>query len=266
MTSNRQNENTTLAPRDVDRLLRRFDASFRPYGRALARRYGTDRAARLAEATRQRYATLLPESPRFRGVLNIFNTVISANALIVSLRWAMREEGLSVDETMSLLFDVADAQHRSMPRVVRWLARKVFFSRLFLWIAQRSAENVRSHPEGWTIDYRKGDGQACDWCFECSDCGAVKYLRKHGAPELAPYCNYIDFIQSRAFGLGMVNPETLGQGCGACREYFKQGRPTDVPGNLASLVDDGAPSTPVTDEVRSTGQVGAVVAETKMLG
>ena len=94
---------------------------------------------------------------------------------------------------------------------------------------------MSNHPEGWKIDYRTGDGETCDWFFECSECGVVNYMRKHGAEGLAPYCNYVDFIQSRAFGLGMRNPDNIGQGGSACREYFKRGRETSLPENLASI-------------------------------
>jgi len=81
-------------------------------------------------------------------------------------------------------------------------------------------------PEGRRIDYQSGDGETCEWLSGCSECGAE---------ELAAYCTYIDFIQSRAFGLGMQNPQNIGQGSSVCREYFKQGRETCLPENLTSI-------------------------------
>lgn len=231
---------TMMDPETVDRLVGSFDRAFASYRSQLAQRYCDDTVLRISARTRREYAALLPRTPQFGGRINVFNSVMGLNALIVALYRAMRAEGRTVEETVRVLFEVADRAHRSIPRVLRWLLGRFFFSRLFLWIARHSAALVRNHPGGWQIDYRRGDGETCDWCFECTDCGVVKYLHEHGAAELAPYCNYVDFIQSRAFGLGLENPETLGQGCGVCREYFKRGRETRVPANLSHMI---APAT-----------------------
>ena len=73
---------------------------------------------------------------------------------------------------------------------------------------QASGSPPSGKPEGWIIDYRRGGRITCEWFFECSEC-VVKYFRKHGAGEPTAYCNYIDFIQSRALGLGMQNREQM---------------------------------------------------------
>jgi hypothetical protein len=221
----------------VGKLVRRFDKSFKPYLKKLTERYGTDPAVRIGEQTRIEYSRLLPLTPQFEGRFNIFNWVIGLAPMIVALHKSMKADGKTAEETARILFEAADDSHRSIPGGMRWIARKFFFSGLFLRFSRRSALKVRSHPEGWTIDYRRGDGGTCDWYFECSQCGVVNYFRKHGVEDLAPYCNYIDFIQSRVLGLGMQNPENIGQGSGVCREYFKQGRETCLPENLKSIAE-----------------------------
>jgi len=219
----------------VRRRLRRFERAFRPYRRELMDRYGEDAAARIEDRTRREYHTILPQTPRFTGRFNLFNSVIAAVALMVALFRAMSAEGKTAEETARVLFAATENSYRSLPVWIRWIVRRLFFRRLFLRHARRSADHARIHPEGWNIDYRNGDGVTCDWFFECTRCGAVDFMRKHGAASLTPYCNYVDYIQSRTFGLGMRNPENIGQGAGVCREFFKPRGPTPLPENLRSI-------------------------------
>lgn len=236
---NEQAGNTeTLSKARVERLLRGFGKRFKPYRRELTLRFGAAAAERIETLAIREYGDILPLTPRFAGRFNLFNWVIGLNATIVALRRAMRAEGHSAEATARVLFSVADAEHRSIPGLLRWLARKLFFSRLFLWFAQRSADGVRHHPEGWKIDYRRASG-GDDWYFECTDCGVVKYMHKHDVGELAPYCNYVDYIQSRALGLGLRQSGCIGSGDSCCREDFSQGRETLTPANLVSIVDPG---------------------------
>jgi hypothetical protein len=225
----------TIGPARVQTLLRRFEKTFKPYRVELTKDYGLETALSIGRHTRKEYADLLPQTPQFPGHFNLFNWVITLNVLVVALFKAMKAGGKTPEETARVLYAVSEDSHKSIPAVFTWAARKVFFSRLFLRFAQRSADRVRGHPEGWEIDYRKDDGTTCDWFFECRKCGVIKYLHRHGAAELARYCNYVDFIQSRVFGLGMQNPENIGQGDRVCRECFKQGRETLVPENLKSI-------------------------------
>jgi hypothetical protein len=233
--SERNGSGATLSAHEVRKLLRRFDKTFEPYRTMLVECYGADSALRIAQQARKEYADLLPRTPQFAGRINLFNWTMGMNAMIVALHRSMMTDGRRGEDTARILFAISEEAHRSIPGVFRWVAGRIFFSRAFLWLARRSATRVRDHPEGWMIDYQTGDGEACDWYFECSECGAVKYMRRHGAEELAAYCNYIDFIQSRAFGLGMQNPQNIGQGDSVCREYFKQGREASLPENLTSI-------------------------------
>jgi len=196
--------------------------------------YGDDLARKITEQTRIEYELLLPETPRFDGRINIFNWAIGVNVLIVALYRSIKANGNTAEEVIRILFQVSEASHESMPAVARWFARKLVFSRIFLWIVRRSADKVRNHPEGWKIDYNK-DGTTCDWFFECHECGVIKYYQKHGAEELAQYCNYVDYIQSHAIGMGMQNPVNIGQGDRECCEYMKEGRETLLPDNLVEL-------------------------------
>lgn len=220
--------------------IRRFPRTFAPYRRELVRRYGEAAATRLEEATGREYAALLPRTPRFPGRLNLFNWVMGFNALIVAMFKAMAADGRTAEESARVLYAVAEDQHGKVPRVFRWVARQVFFSRPFLRLARQSARRVRGHPGGWDIDYEAEPGRPGAWAFTCSRCGVVDYLRANGAADLAPYCNYVDYLQSKTFALGMRNPSTIGCGSPVCRESFQRGRATPLPANLHPVAGESA--------------------------
>ncbi|MFC1926422.1 L-2-amino-thiazoline-4-carboxylic acid hydrolase [Chloroflexota bacterium] len=225
-----------LSPSVVQKKLKKFDKSFTPYKQKLIQHYDDHLAEKITEQTRIEYERLLPQTPRFTGSINVFNWAIGEAMLIVAFYKAMKANGNTIEEVIWILFQVSGNSYESMSTVVRWFARKFVFSRIFFWIVRRSADNVRNHPEGWKIDYKKGDGKTCDWYFECHECGVIKYLEKHGAGEIAPYCNYVDYLQSRVLGMGMLNPSNIGQGDKKCCEYMKEGRETLLPENLATIL------------------------------
>lgn len=226
--------------RGVQRKLKRFGKSFRPYEKKLACLCGEDSARLIADHARREYESLLPQTPIFPGTANIFNWVMGASAMMVAFHRAMKANGMTVEDTVRILFRVTEDSHRSIPAALRWVAGKFLFSRVFFQIVRRSAEKVHNHPDGWKIDYQRGDGRTCDWYFECHECGVIKYFRRHGVEELGRYCNYVDFIQSRAFGMGMLNPKNIGQGDEICCEYMKRGRDTVMPDNLKKLFESHA--------------------------
>ncbi|MFC1532752.1 L-2-amino-thiazoline-4-carboxylic acid hydrolase [Thermodesulfobacteriota bacterium] len=223
-----------LSPSVVQKKLKKFDKSFKPYKQKLIHHYGDDLAIQITEQTRIKYEGLLPDTPHFDGSVNIFNWAMRENVLIVAFYKSMKANGSAAEDVIRILFQVSEDSHKSIPTVIRWLARKFIFGRIFFWIVKRSADKVRNHPEGWKINYKKGDGKTNDWYFECHECGVIKYYKKHGAEELALYCNYIDYIQSHTLGMGMQNPRNIGQGDEKCCEYMKEGRKTLLPDNLAN--------------------------------
>lgn len=64
----------------------------------------------------------------------------------------------------------------------------------------------------------------------------IKFYQKHEVEELAQYCNFIDYIQSKAFVMGMQNPKNIGLGDETCVQYMKQNRETVLPDNLRPLL------------------------------
>lgn len=221
----------------IEKRIRRFPKHFGRYRRKLIQYYGSEAAKRVEDDALAFYKRLVPETPRYKGPLNLFNYVMSANVFLIAFYRAMKESGKDVRDTVRIEYEVFDDLHRAIPGPFRWGMRKVFFSRIFLSLARHSAAAASTHPMGWDIEYRDGDGVASDWYVECRKCAVNDFYRSHHVEELGRFCNLVDFIQSRILGLGMENPHNIGQGGSICCEYMKQGRATAVPANLSEILD-----------------------------
>ncbi|MEL6890922.1 MAG: hypothetical protein AAFP84_04960 [Actinomycetota bacterium] len=224
-----------LSARDVEKRARRFDKKFRKHRRLLTDRYGAAVARQITGDARREYPAVLRDTPKFAGRGNIFNWAIGENALIVAFHRAMTAAGKTADETIAIAYAVTERTYDAQPRVVRSLIRRIMFGRVFFATVRRSARLVGQHPEGWQVEYRQGDGVTSDWYFAVTECGVLKYYDKFEVPELAPYCNFVDYLQSRACGFGMQNPTNLGQGDATCVQLMKRDRETPVPANLEEL-------------------------------
>ncbi|OEU60792.1 MAG: hypothetical protein BBJ57_03435 [Desulfobacterales bacterium PC51MH44] len=230
-------KNVLIDSKTIEKKLKKIKKGFRRYNQKLVQYYGLETAQQIERQTLDEYKQLLPKTPRFQGKLNIFNFIIGENVLIVAFYKAMKKSGKKVQETIRILYEVVDEVHTAIPPALCWVAGKIFFSRFFLFFIKRSSARVSKHPAGWRISYKKGEDNSSDWYFECQECGVIKYYQAHDAEELAKYCNFVDYIQSCVFGMGMRNPQNIGQGDSICCEYMKKGRATIVPNNLSEIVD-----------------------------
>jgi hypothetical protein len=229
--------NSCIDNKTVQKKLNCFNKSFRKYRQKLVHYYGSDMTEQIENHTLDEYKQLLPKTPKFPGKFSIYNSLIFKNVLFVAFYKAMKKYGKEIQEAIKISYEIEEEMYRAVPAVLRWVLIKFVFSRLFLSYMNRCSASVGKHTEGWIIKYKKGDGNSSDWYFECHECGMVKYFHAHDVMELAPYCNFIDYIQSNVFGIGMRNPQNIGQGDSICYEYMKKGRFTEVPENLLEIVN-----------------------------
>ena len=229
-------ENKMISQKTIKKEMKNFDKSFKSFKTKLEENFGIDEAQKIIDQTRIEYEKLLPETPAFKGKVNVFNMVMKINVKNVAFYKAMKLNGKTVEETNRIFYDLAEEEFTGIPRPARFITRKVIFSRFWLWVTRRSAKNVYDHPDGWKVHYEKGDGKSSDWNFNREECGVIKYYKRHNVEELGHYCNYVDYLQSKIFGLGMENPKSLGRGDKVCIELFKQGRKTVEPNNLKGLI------------------------------
>jgi hypothetical protein len=86
----------------------------------------------------------------------------------------------------------------------------------------------RRYPEDWVFEVVEGDGHDFQVGTDYAECGVVKYLAREGAPELAPYLCWIDYVLFAAARLRLDRTETIAQGGTRCDFRFSRGKPVEV--------------------------------------
>lgn len=202
----------------------------------VAKRYGDVLAHEIAEKSRLEFEKVVLQMPEIPGRLNIFREIIEINAIAIAFHKALRSSGVTVDEAAEIFYETVSELHQAIPKPIRWIIGWFFTSPVFLKVAQHSSKQSGKSPDGWKIEYRRGTDERCDLYFEATECAVLKFYEKVGVSEMGAYCNFVDYIQSEVFNLGMRQPAHLGSGDIRCVECFKRGRPTEVPDNLRKLV------------------------------
>ncbi len=221
----------TLSQDKINKKIKKFDKTYKNYHKKMIIYYDKDFAEQIKQDTLKFYKEILPITPIFDGKTNIGNTIG------IAFYKAMKQAGKTLDDAVLISYEIADEAHNSIPKIMVWIIRGFIFSRMFLKRMNKSFAKMKDNPAGWKIEYKKADNKINDFYFHCTECGVIKYFNGCGVPELSRYCNFIDYIQGKAFGLGVQNPHNIGQGDAVCEEFMKRGRKTEVPENLVGLIN-----------------------------
>ena len=194
-------------------------------GRAFAtERYGEAFADTLWRDSLVEFESLIPELPYIGGRQNPLtgNLVSSAGALAVHR--VMQRHGKAIEDTGELLYRLMEAWIRRYPRFVRHLMGCYYLSGFSQRQSRRRSalSQQRHYSADWVRVHVDGDGQAFDWGVDYLECGIVKFLRSHGAAELAPYLCLLDYALLGALGIRLMRTQTLANGDGKCDFRFKR--------------------------------------------
>jgi len=116
-----------------------------------------------------------------------------------------------------------------MRPLLRWLGRRLFDRKVVEQRRRRAtASHERRYPDDWVFDFVEGDGHPFEHGLDYTECGVVKYLKREGTPELAPYLCWIDYPGYAAMGVKLSRTETIAQGGQRCDFRFSRGQPVEV--------------------------------------
>ena len=137
----------------------------------------------------QRFEVQLPDIPYIGGGENPFTKVLCKVATKLAMYRALRARGASVEEAARLIHLGEVSFYETVP--TRWLMRlqgRLFLTRkgMNLWRRVAATSQERRYPEDWVFEVVEGDGQDFGIGLDCTECGAVKYLDREGAPEYRP--------------------------------------------------------------------------------
>jgi pimeloyl-ACP methyl ester carboxylesterase len=213
------------------KIMRQVRSYLRPFRKHLAAAYGKDEGEAIVKDAMQRFEVQLPDIPYIGGGENQFTKVLCKVAAKLAMYRALRARGASVDEAARLIHLGEVSFYETVP--TRWLMRlqgRLFLTRkgMNLWRRVAATSQERRYPEDWVFEVVEGDGQDFGIGLDCTECGAVKYLDREGAPEYAPYLCWIDYPQFAAMHLRLDRTETIAQGGQRCDFRMSRGKPVQV--------------------------------------
>ncbi|MEX1294717.1 MAG: alpha/beta fold hydrolase [Candidatus Limnocylindrales bacterium] len=217
--------------RHKGRLMRLVRFYFRPFRKPLAEAYGKQVGEAIARDALARFEILLPDIPYIGGGQNAFTITLVKVAAKLAMYRALRAQGASVEGAARLVHLGEVAFYRSVP--TRWLMRlqgRGFLSQrgIDTWRRIAAASQERRYAGDWVYQIVDGDGDDSTMALDCIECGAMKYLDREGAPELAPFLCWIDYPQFAAMGLRLDRSETLAHGGQRCDFRVSRGEPVHV--------------------------------------
>jgi hypothetical protein len=214
----------------TSQLLKDFDKSVALAKEGLLARYGQEQADAVVAESRQRYEALIPQIP-YIGPRNPLLIFLLPTSRYLALYRALQRHGQTVEDVGQLVYEMAEAEVRAMPRLVRRAMPYLWFSPWFLARLRRRADRsqLREYPGGYVLDFVEGNGRDFDYGIDYRECASCKLLKAQDAMELAPYVCAVDKVTSEMLGWGLSRTTTLAEGGDRCDFRFKKGGKTSVP-------------------------------------
>jgi hypothetical protein len=189
--------------------------------------YGLGVARSIAEEAKKQFEALLPLIPDLGGARNVVIRDFPVALWCVAYFRPMKAHGKTATELGKMIYDLFETELRQMPEAGRLSEGAKLFTREHIEKLRQWARwtQKREYPANWVAAFVPGNGVDFDYGYDYSECAIVKYLKAHGADEVAPYVCLNDFIRSQAYGTGLRRTKTLGQGDDVCNFRYKKGRP-----------------------------------------
>jgi hypothetical protein len=213
------------------KLIKEFDKNFSKHAlKQITQDYGKLRAAQTVEAIRNEYDTLIPQLPYIGGKKNRSTTFLVGGALFLATIRILERDGLSVQEIGKYMYDIMTQVTRSKPRILKWIIRKMWFSKLYLWNLKKEANKFEPiiYPAGFVREVVEGDGKDFDFGWDTKECGIHKFFKQFGAEKNLPYVCLCDYAMFRELGIGMYRTQSIGCNGILCDFRFKKNLETRV--------------------------------------
>jgi L-2-amino-thiazoline-4-carboxylic acid hydrolase-like protein len=209
-----------------EQMLKDFNDTNEGADQWLTSKYGEKIARTITRDAREKFNNLLPLLPDVGGDRNIMIEEISIVAWYVAYYHPMKSHGVSAEEVGRMIYDLYSVSLQQIPEAKALAdgAEKFtseYITRIKKWAAWT---RKKEYPANWVVAFVSGEGRDFDYGYDYTECALVKYLKAHGAGEVAPYVCLTDFIRSRTYGTGLRRSKTLAQGDNVCNFRYKKSR------------------------------------------
>ena len=161
------------------RLLKSFDRAISLVKPVFVARYGEEANA-LIQTSRQKYCDLIPQIPYIGEKNPLVDMFYLPASRHLGIYKAFEERGKTVEEVGQLVYEIGEAEIKTIPSFVRRLVRIVWFSRWFTTRLQKRAalSQERKYPGGYVVAYLQGDGEEFDYEFDYIECAVYNFFRQ----------------------------------------------------------------------------------------
>lgn len=170
------------------------------------------------------FENLLLDMPYIGGKKNRLTFNLLGSAYSLATIKVLERIGLSERDIGKFLYEFYELKFKSHSSIVKWLFRRIMFSKFFFNRGRKEAEKsqLKKYPGNWVFEIIKGDGINFDCGITYTECAICKFYEKMGAMKYVPYICLADYAMARAFGNGLIRTQTIGNRAPVCDFRFKK--------------------------------------------
>ena len=206
------------------KLMKFFNRVMKPGRKVIHSRFGAQQGEELIQEFRSEFEALIPEMPLMRKDDQLLERQLILCTVYLAIYKTMKKKGKNAEEIWELCHDVVETMVKSLPRVIRWLARVRLFSKKEKSRERKSAEisQKRQFPEDFVFQYVEGDGKDYDYGLDMTECVMCKFYARQDAEDFLPFICQTDYVFSESFGYQLIRTKTIAQGDDFCDFRFKK--------------------------------------------
>lgn len=187
---------------------------------ALTKRYGAGTTGAIITSAMDHYPDIIPKIPKVNTPM--YDSLLLLNSRMMALKKGMKDEGIGVEEFVSLQIETLRKQTASIPGFIKRFMGRLYLSRLIRLMLKRVGKSASKN--GWptqVIDGKKDDD--FNMKIETSNCQMLNFMKSVGEGDIQPYCTFADFTTAETLGLGLKQISSIDSGtCSYC--FYKKGK------------------------------------------
>lgn len=192
--------------------------------------YGKNEISLIADEIEAEFEKLLPDLPFIGGKENWTSYALIGSAQVLAMIIILKNRGESREKIGEILYKLMDNLVSSLNPILKFLARKMLFSKKRMRVLKNSSINAKEkeYPEDWVYEFIQGKDDYFKYGYNILECGICKYYKKMGYEEYVPYLCLTDFAKYKALNIRVERTQTIGNGAPMCDfRFYKKGSPVE---------------------------------------
>ena len=210
------------------KILKKFDKILRSTIQTVESYFEPSEMDKLRNKIRKEFEQILPDLPFVGSDENKYTFNLIGCGFMLAIIKVLEAEGLNQEKIGKIIYDGRELMVESFSKLMKWIIRKVFFSKYFFKKLKKNAERIeeRKNPDDWVIEVFEGNGNGFDFGYNIHECAICKYYTKMGYERYMPYLCISDFATYRCLGIGFMRNQAIGHGASKCDFRYKKGYQT----------------------------------------